>query len=260
MELNYFVLLGCVLFFFVWISLHDEFDNSFVNLFSALPIGGGFFVFLLYCDLIVGSGYVVKHKEVNINNADLIEINRYRDTLNFSYIDEYGLESFIKDLDLKKIKNITFLRGEDAKLSISFFKDSRHRVVDYEEIKINVTLPPNVKIPNLRNKKDQFVYSIYKDFGYKRIQNKNCYTNVKLENDLYKFYNEFNYSVVSYDSNIDINIQKTPSLNDKICIDFDFYYRKEDKSIYQSDNHINRMTLKVPIDYDTYSLYTKKQP
>jgi hypothetical protein len=260
MELNYFVLLGCVLFFFVWISLSDEFDNSFVNLFSALPIGSGFFVFLMYCDFIVGSGYVVKHKEVDINNADLIEINRHRDTLNFSYIDEYGLESFIKGLDLKKIKNITFLRGEDAKLSINFFKDIQHRVVNYEEIKINVTLPPNVKIPNLRNKKEQFFYSIYKDFGYKRIQNKNCYTNVKLENDLYKFYNKYNYSVVSYDSNIDINIQKTPSLNDKFCIDFDFYYRKEDKSIYQSENHINRMTLKVPIDYDIYSLYTKKQP
>lgn len=260
MELNYFILLGCILFFFAWLSLSEQFDDNLGAFICSLPIGGISFMFLILFDSILGSGYVLKHNQIKIDNAELVEINRVRDTLNFLYIDEYGLESPIQGLDITKIKNVSFIRGEEAKLTITMYEAFNHRIVNQEEIKIKVTLPSNVKIPNLRNKKEQFVYSTYKDFGYKRIQKKNCYTNVKLENDLYKFYNEFNYSVVSYDSNIDINIQKTSSLNDKICIDFDFYYREEDKNIYQSENHINRINLKVPIGYDTYSLYTKKQP
>jgi len=260
MELNYFVLLGCVLFVYFWISLSEEFDNIFNVFLYSLPIGIIFFMLLILFDSIIGSGYILKNNKINIQNAKIVKINRFRDTLNFLYIDEYGLESHIYGLDLTKIKDIYFNRGKEARLTITMFEAFNHRIVNHEKIKINITLPPNVKIPNLENKKEQFSYSLYEDFGYKRIQNKNCYTNVKLENDLYKFYNEFNYSVVSYDSNIDINIQKTPNLNGKVCIDFDFYYRKKDKKIYQSENHINKINLKVPINYDTYPLYTKKQP
>lgn len=221
---------------------------------------GGFltFVFIL-ADITFSLCYIIKPEVFEIKNTELVKFNRARDLIYIDYIDEYGLTDSLSGIDLTEFKNIHINRGKKATISLKlYYLSYKFSPVNIEESSIYITLPEHIKIPNLNDKKDQF--SFYKDidFDFKNVNNYNCYSNVKLQNNTYIFSDKLNNVKFEYKSNPSINIQHDSSLKNKVCLEIDIY-QNESGIIYERDNLNNRQILRIPSDFDDYNLYIRKE-
>jgi hypothetical protein len=250
-----FVVLGLVFVgFFVLISIIIQEIRPEIMILSVFLS----FIFMIV-DLTFSLGYINKPKIVEMNNTELISLSRHRDNLYIEYIDEYGLNNDILGIELDKFKNIYISKGKQAKISFKLYYFMSSIIpADIEGTSVYITLPENVKIPDLNNKKDQFSFYKYNDFGFKQVNNYNCYSNVELQNDTYVFSDTSNNIKFEYKSTPSIDIQRDSNLIDKVCLEINVY-QNEKGYIYEKDHLNNRQILRIPDDFDDYNLYIREE-
>lgn len=249
-----FVFLGLVFVgFFVFISIIIQEIRPEIMILSVFLS----FIFMII-DLTFSLGYVNKPVVSEMNNTELVSFSRYRDKLYIEYIDEYGLNNTLFGVEVNKFKNIYISQGEKAKISFKLYYFISSIVpANTEDSSIYITLPKNVKMPNLNDKKDQFEFYKSNDFGFKQVNNYNCYSNVELQNDTYVFSDNSNNIKFEYKSTPNIDIQRDSNLIDKVCLEINVYQNEEGR-IYEKDHLNNRQILKIPADFDDYNLYIRE--
>lgn len=250
-----FIVLGLAFFgFFVFISILVQEVRPEMMLLSALLT-----LVFMCVDLTFSLGYVNKPDVVEMKNTELVGFSRYRDELYIEYIDEYGLHSTLFGVKANKFKNIYINQGEKAEVSFKlYYYISSIIPADIEDSAIYITLPKNVKMPNLNDKRDQFDFHKYDDFGFKEVNNYNCYSNVELHNDTYVFSDKSNNVKFEYKSTPSIDIQRDSNLIDKVCLEINVYQNEKGR-IYEEDHLNNKQILRIPTDFDDYNLYIREK-
>jgi len=254
METSYFTLF--IIFFgflyfigkvFKWISI-DQFLISIILT-----------IFVFFIDFYFHLGYITKPQLNKIENAELLSIKRHKDNIIFDYIDEYGLKNTISLINFNDYDNFEIKKGNKAEVSFELYNFlSPIDYVDVEDSEIYITLPKNVKIPDLKNKKEQFNFDKNNDFNFKHVNTYNCYSDVELHNGTYVFSDKSNNVKFEYKLNPSIDIQRDSNSKDKVCLKINIY-QNEKGFIYDKDHLNNEQILIIPADFDDSNLYIREE-